>query len=86
MCKKLSILSQYTAKSQEIGKIINMLSSDFNAMETFSVFFFAALITPFALLGIVVILITRFGWPGIIIIGVILLLLPVQTCIGKYNG
>lgn len=29
---KLSKISQYTAKSQELGKIINLLSNDFNAI------------------------------------------------------
>lgn len=83
---KLSKISQYTAKSQELGKIINLLSNDFNTIETKGSVFFAALVTPFALAGIIVILITRFGWPGILILGVILLILPVQILVGKLNG
>lgn len=30
--KKLSQISQYTVKTQELGKIINMLSNDFNTI------------------------------------------------------
>ncbi len=83
---KLSKISQYTAKTQELGKIINLLSNDFNTIETKSPIFFAAMITPLALAGIIAILVTRFGWPGILILGVILLFLPFQILVGKMNS
>lgn len=41
---------------------------------------------PFASAGIVAILVTRFGWPGVIPIGVILFFLPFQILVGKMNG
>ena len=41
---------------------------------------------PVATIGIIAILITRFGWPGIIIILVIIALLPFQFLVGKMNG
>lgn len=44
------------------------------------------MIAPFALAGIIAILITRFGWPGILILAVILMVLPFQILIGKING
>jgi len=44
------------------------------------------MITPFALAGIIAILITRFGWPGILIAVVIIAILPLQIIVGKING
>ena len=86
MYVKLSRISLYTAKSQEIGKIINMLSNDFNTVELKAPILFASIVAPFALVGILAILITRFGWPGILVIVVILVFIPIQGCVGKING
>ena len=86
MYTKLSKISQYTAKTQELGKIINMLSNDLNAIELKGPLFFSSLITPLALIGIVAILITRLGWAGISCLGIIIILMPIQACIGKING
>ena len=67
---KLSRISLYSAKQQEVGKIINMLSNDFNTFEIKSPVFFASTIAPFALIAILAILITRFGWPGTLVFAV----------------
>ena len=83
---KLSRISLYTAKSQELGKIINLLSNDFNTFELKSPVFFASTVAPFALVGILAILITRFGWPGVLVLAVILICVPIQGCVGKING
>lgn len=83
---RLTKLSQYTAKTQELGKIINLLSSDFNTIEVKSQIFFVSLVTPFTLIGVIVALVFRLGSPGLIIFVVILLFLPLQNFIGKRNG
>ena len=44
------------------------------------------MIAPLALGGIIAILITRFGWPGILIAAVIIFFLPLQILVGKMNG
>jgi hypothetical protein len=44
------------------------------------------MVSPFVLAGIIAILITRFGWPGILIVCVIIVFLPFQTLVGKING
>ena len=41
---------------------------------------------PFALVGISAILVSRLGWPGIIILLMIVLLTPLQIYVGKWNG
>ena len=44
MFKRISQVSQYTASSQEIGKIINMLSQDLNEIEDKLIYLFIALL------------------------------------------
>lgn len=63
-----------------------MLSNDFNIIEMKNSIFFNTLITPFAFIGITIILINRLGWPGIIGVLVPIIFLPLQNYIGKKNG
>lgn len=84
--KKMTRISQYMAKSQELGKIINMLSNDFNLFELKAPSFFAGMSTPIIVVGAIALLITRLGWVGIICPLVILLLIPLQLLIGRLNG
>lgn len=84
--KKLSKLSLYMAKSQELGKLINMFSNDFNLIELKGVWFFPAFSAPIVIIGAIVLLITRLGWYGIICPVVILVLFPIQVLIGRLNG
>lgn len=83
---KLSKISQYTAKTQELKKVINVLSSDFHALELKAPIFFSSLVIPFALIGIWAILFNRFGWPGSLPIIVILIMMPIQAAVGNLNG
>ena len=83
---KLSRISQYTAKSQELGKIINMLSNDHNSLDGNAHILFDSAVAPLGLTGILIILVNRFGWPGILILVVIVIMMPFQACIGKING
>ena len=84
--KKMTKISQYMAKSQELGKIINMLSNDFNLFELKAPSFFAGMSTPIIVVGSIALLITRLGWVGIICPLVIILLIPLQLLIGRLNG
>ena len=84
--KKLTKISQYTAKSQELGKIINMISNDFNLIELKGAPSFAGMVVPFHLIGVLIILIFRFGWLGIVPPLFIIIMAPLQLCIGKING
>ena len=63
-----------------------MLSNDLNAIELKAPLFFSSMIAPLALMGIIGILVSRLGWPGIICLIVIIVLMPVQACIGQING
>ena len=86
MFKKLTKLSQYTSKAQELGKIMNMISNDFNVMEIRTAVFFAALVSPIIFVGVIIILVLRLGWTGVIPILVTILLVPLQFYVGKVNG
>ena len=81
--KKLSQMSQYTINNQELGKITNLLSNDFNLIEYKAPIFFAGSVMPLVLIGVVVILVVKFGWPGIIPPVVVGILVPIQILIGK---
>lgn len=48
--------------------------------------FLRSLVTPFGLVGMIAILITRFGWPGVLIFCVIVALIPIQVVVGKINS
>lgn len=42
-----------------------------------------SLVTPLGLIGVIIVLVVRFGWPGIIIICVFGVLIPIQIFVGK---
>ena len=86
MLSKLSSKTQYTARSHEVGKIINMFSNDFNIVEFKTPWFFLSSVTPITLIGSAIILILRLGWPGILCPIIVLLFLPLQLWISKTNG
>jgi hypothetical protein len=83
---KLSCFSQFTYHNSELSKLVNMLSNDFNLIELQIASLFFAVIFPFALTAIAIILILRFGWPGIISIILPIVMFPLQKFISKKNG
>lgn len=83
---RVSNLSQYMVRSTNMGKVINMLASDFNTMEIKLMFVFMLVAFPFVLFGAAVVLVFRLGWVGLICIAIPLLMMPIQGLIGKKNG
>jgi hypothetical protein len=83
---KLSSFSQFTYQNSELSKVVNMLSSDFNIIEMLISSPFIAVLFPFALTAIAIILILRFGWPGIIGVILPIVMFPLQKFISKKNG
>jgi hypothetical protein len=41
---------------------------------------------PLSLIGTIAILVYRFGWPGVLVVVVIVLIFPLQILVGKING
>lgn len=83
---KLTMLSQFTANHQSLGKIINLISNDFNAIQSKAPGLFISFTVPFGIVGTTAVLVGRFGWAGLIIPAVILLYIPFQVLVGKING
>lgn len=86
MYKRVSRLSQYMIKSSDTGKIINLLAGDFNSMEVRLMFTIITASFPFTLVGIAIVLVNRLGWIGLVCLAVPIIMLPVQSCIGRANG
>ena len=83
---KMLRLSQFTVKSAEIGKITNLLSNDISSIELKTPVFFAAIIFPVGIIGVLVMLVTRFGPVGLIALGVTALVFPFQAYVASSNG
>lgn len=73
-------------RNADMGKVINMLASDFNTMEIKMTFVFMAMIMPFVVIGVGAILVVRLGWIGLLCVAIPLAILPLQSLIGKKNG
>lgn len=46
----------------------------------------AATVAPVGFIGTIIILISRFGWPGLLIAVIIMIIVPIQIMIGKMNS
>jgi ATP-binding cassette subfamily C (CFTR/MRP) protein 4 len=73
-------------RNADMGKVINMLASDFNTMEIKMTFVFMAMTLPFVALGAAIILVFRLGWIGLLCIAIPFVLLPLIGLIGKNSG
>ncbi|EAR99878.2 ABC transporter family protein (macronuclear) [Tetrahymena thermophila SB210] len=80
---KISSLSTYSIKQANIGKIINMVSSDFGAIEWSVAYLFQCMITPLLFLICSYMLISSLNWIGIIAILLLISMIPLQQKIAK---
>ncbi|KAL4478039.1 hypothetical protein ABPG72_013478 [Tetrahymena utriculariae] len=80
---KISNLSTYSIKQANIGKIINMVSSDFGAIEWSVAYLFQCMVTPVLFLISSYMLISRLYWIGIIAILLLVSMIPLQQKIAK---
>ena len=64
--RKMMGMSRFMIKNHEAGKIINMFSTNFNRSEMKFVYIFKVLVYPFVFVSILLIMIIRLGWPGVI--------------------
>jgi len=83
---KISKLTAYIIKSSELGKITNLLSSDLGVIEFKFAAFLNGLNFPITLIGVTIILVLRLGWPGVIGVLIVLLVVPIAFVISKKNG
>ncbi|KAL4426298.1 hypothetical protein ABPG74_006555 [Tetrahymena malaccensis] len=80
---KVNSLSSYTIKNNQLNKIINIISKDFNIAELRFSFLFISIVSPLALAFSTYILVDRHGPMGLLIIGLMIACLPIQNLISK---
>lgn len=83
---KISKLNSSSIKSEELGKITNMLSNDLGVIEhrLFTLIFCTSF--PIILIGVTVILIVRIGWVGIIGVVMVVFVIFISRSISEQNG
>ena len=86
MMEKVSTISQNTANSQELGKLINMLSNDFNIIENRLKFIVQIFSFPIQFLVIILILLYRLGEMVLIIFLTLTLSFTLQFLLGKLEA
>ena len=83
---KVSKLTACVLNSSEIGKITNLLSNDFSAIEMRLMILFVAISFVMASFGFIALLIIRLGWVALVGIAIMLLQLPISNKIAQKNG
>jgi len=83
---KISKMTNYVIKTSELGKITNLLASDFGIIEQRMGLFLFAFTFPIAMIGCTILLILRLGWPGVLGIVMVALVIPISNAISKNNG
>jgi hypothetical protein len=66
--------------------MINLISTDMNIIEIKLLQLFRVISFPFLLFGIIIILIYRLGFSGLICLALPIFLFPIQILLGKING
>ena len=86
MTKKILGLSQNVADLNEVGRITNMVSNDFNRIEDKFRFAIQSLSLPIQLIIIAIIVFYRLSWMGLIIFFIIALAIVLQFLLGKLEA
>jgi ATP-binding cassette subfamily C (CFTR/MRP) protein 4 len=79
-------LSQFMVKSADMGKLVNLLASDFNTMDERLLLATMAFGLPFLLFGVAVVLVIRLGWFGLICIFTPIVFTVIPVIVGRVNG
>ncbi|KAL4434857.1 hypothetical protein ABPG74_021196 [Tetrahymena malaccensis] len=81
--KKISKLSSYSIKEANLGKVINLISSDLNSTELKGFFIFNMIVAPFIFIGALIILYFRLGPYGLLSVVFLSFVFPMQNYFGK---
>lgn len=98
--KKINKLSAYSIKEANLGKVINLISSDLNSTELKGFFLFNMLVAPLVFIGTLAILYFRLGPygnpftpspsphlplpPGLLSVALLCFAFPLQNYLGKF--
>jgi len=83
---KISKMTNYVIKNSELGKITNLLASDLGVIEQRMALFLNSFNFPIMMIGSTILLIIRLGWPGVLGIVMVALVIPISNAISKNNG
>ena len=70
---KISKLTSFVIRSSSLGKITNLLSNDLSIIEMRMQTLLMSTVFPVTLLGILILLFIRIGWPAFVGFAIILL-------------
>ncbi len=73
-------------KIADMGKVVNMLANDFNNMEIKLIYLLNAIAFPFIIIGILVLIVYRLGWWGLMCFLIPIIIFPIQSLFGKLSG
>ena len=79
-------MTNYSIQTQEMGKVINLMSSDFSKLELFFIYIFKILVAPFAFIAVFVVLFITFGWTAVLVLGILIFQALVQFLLTKIMG
>ena len=83
---KVSSLTGFVIRSSKLGRITNLLSNDLGVIEWRLLSALNAFTYPIIAGGATIILTVRLGWPGLVGIGLSLLIIPLTNCISSINA
>ena len=82
---RVSKLSTYSFKQNNLGRIVSLVSSDFDVILIKFPTLMEGLFVPLEIIACSVLIILQFGWTGVVVIAVILLIIPLSVCIVKIS-
>ena len=83
---KISTASDYALQINSVGKIINLLSSDFNVIEATFLNLQTLISFPLKFVGIIVVMSLQIGWLAIPVGCIMILIIPNQMIFGKIKA
>ena len=84
---KISKMTSFVLNSSEqIAKIINLIANDLTVLEQRTAILIHISVFPMMLIGVTIILFVRIGWPSLIGVLLILLIIPIIIKISSINA
>ncbi|KAL4483821.1 hypothetical protein ABPG72_006196 [Tetrahymena utriculariae] len=80
---KISKLSNFAVRSANLGKVINLVSSDMNTTELKFIYLFQMIVGVYTIIIALIVLAFRLGPLGMLSIAFLVIILPIQSLIGK---
>jgi ATP-binding cassette, subfamily C (CFTR/MRP), member 4 len=83
---KISKMTSFVLNASEFGKITNLIANDLTVIEQRTPVLLNAMTAPMLLVGITIILCIRIGWPALVGIALIIIVIPFSRKISEINA